>query len=137
MTPRLQVLGGGKMGEALVAGLLAAGWATEPELAVVEKYAPRRDELTARWPGLLVSEEPVAAAGVIVAVKPNDVETACRAAAAAGVERALSIAAGVRLTHLEAWLGEGVPVVRAMPNTPATVGAGAAAIAGGASATDD
>ena len=56
---------------------------------------------------------------------------------AAGAHRVLSIAAGVPLDRLEAWLGEGVPVVRAMPNTPALVGAGAAAIAGGASATDD
>jgi pyrroline-5-carboxylate reductase len=49
----------------------------------------------------------------------------------------LSIAAGVPLARLEAALGRGLPVVRAMPNTPALVRAGAAAIAPGSAATDD
>ncbi|MET0157949.1 MAG: pyrroline-5-carboxylate reductase, partial [Acidimicrobiales bacterium] len=51
--------------------------------------------------------------------------------------RVLSIAAGVRLADLEGALPSGTPVVRAMPNTPALVGAGAAAIAAGTAATDD
>src|SRR5207248_130536 len=68
---------------------------------------------------------------------PGDVEAACRAAAVAGVKRALSIAAGVPLAKLEDWLGAGVPVVRAMPNTPALVGAGAAAVAAGTHAGEE
>jgi pyrroline-5-carboxylate reductase len=135
MAARLLVLGGGKMGEALVAGLLEAHWALPDEIVVVEKVEARRKELAGAYPGLRVEAEPVAAEGVVVAVKPGDVETACRAAAGAGVERALSIAAGVPLDKLESWLGE-VPVVRAMPNTPALVGAGAAAIAPGRWAGD-
>src|SRR5207302_3233335 len=55
----------------------------------------------------------------------------------AGVTRVLSIAAGVPLASLERWLGDGTPVVRAMPNTPALVGAGAAAIAPGTWAGED
>jgi pyrroline-5-carboxylate reductase len=70
-----------------------------------------------------------------VAVKPPDVAEACRALAGAGVGRVLSIAAGVRLAALEAELPD-VPVVRAMPNTPAFVGAGAAAVAAGSRAGD-
>jgi len=66
-------------------------------------------------------------------VKPDDVESACAAMAAAGCDRVLSIAAGVTLARLEKALGGDVPVVRAMPNTPALVGAGAAAIAPGCS----
>jgi len=131
------VVGGGRMGEALVAGLLGAGWGEAPEIAVVEKTGVRRKELGDRFPGLVVAEEVQAAEGAVVAVKPDDVEAACRALAAAGTPVVLSIAAGVPLSSLEAWLGDGVRVVRAMPNTPALVGAGAAAVAGGTTATAD
>ena len=124
------------MGEALVGGLLGSGW-DAGDLAVVEPVEPRRKELANRYDGLAVLDQPVAADGVLIAVKPGDVEAACRAAAVAGLQRALSIAAGVPLAKLEDWLGAGVPVVRAMPNTPALVGAGAAAIAAGTHAGDE
>ena len=130
------LVGGGRMGEALLAGLITADWAPVEELAVAEKVAARRDELAAAYPGLVVVDEPVACDGAIVAVKPGDVGSACAAVAAAGCDRVLSIAAGVTVAALEAALGAGVPVVRAMPNTPALVGAGAAAIAGGSHASD-
>ena len=134
---RLAVYGGGRMGEALVAGLLAAHWAEPAQVSVVEPVAARRDELAKSYPGLRVGGEGVEADGAVVAVKPADVEAACRAIAATGTSRALSIAAGVPLARLEGWLGAGVRVVRAMSNTPALVGAGASAIARGTSATDD
>jgi pyrroline-5-carboxylate reductase len=137
MTLRLALLGGGRMGEALLGGLVAAGWAAPDELAVVEKLEARRKELEAAHPGVTVVAEPIEADGVVVAVKPDDVETVCRAAVTAGVRRALSIAAGVPLARLEAALGSAVAVVRAMPNTPALVGEGAAAIAPGSAASDD
>ncbi len=136
---RLAIVGGGRMGEALVAGLLQAGWAAADEMAVVEPVAARRDQLAARFPGLGLADSAVAAGGVVLAVKPGDAEVACRAiAGAAGAEgtRVLSIAAGVPTARLQEWLGDGVPVVRAMPNTPALVGAGASAIAAGTSAGD-
>jgi pyrroline-5-carboxylate reductase len=136
MTIRLELIGGGRMGEALLGGLLAAGWAEAGELAVVEKVEARRKELADRFPGVQVVDTPVEADGAVVAVKPADVAAACRAAAGAGLRRALSIAAGVTIGDLEAALGGGVAVVRAMPNTPALVGAGAAAIAGGSGAGD-
>jgi pyrroline-5-carboxylate reductase len=134
---RLAVVGGGRMGEALVTGLLAADWAPAAELVVVEPVAARREELAGRFPGLRVVADVEAAAGAVVAVKPGDVEVACRAVAAAGIPRVLSIAAGVPLARLERWLGDGVAVVRAMPNTPALVGCGAAAIAPGTAAGAD
>ena len=134
---KLAVVGGGRMGEALVAGLLAGGWGAAAEIAVVEKVEARRRELAERFPGLVVTDEVPAAGGAVVAVKPDDVEVACRLVAAAGTPLALSIAAGVPIASLEMWLGSGVRVVRAMPNTPALVGAGAAALAGGTTATDD
>ena len=134
-TPQLQVIGGGKMGEALLAGLLASGWATVDGVRVVERLPDRAAVLRDRFPGLDVGDAVGDAAGHVVAVKPGDVEEACRGLAAAGTSsRVLSIAAGVTLARLEAALAPGTPVVRAMPNTPALVGAGAAAIAGGADA---
>ncbi|MDQ1439647.1 MAG: pyrroline-5-carboxylate reductase [Acidimicrobiaceae bacterium] len=123
------------MGEALVAGLLDAGWGKADDITVVEPLDARRRDLTARTHGLRVSDAPVPAQGVVLAVKPSDVQGAC--ASLRGADRVLSIAAGVPLVKLEAWLGPDTPVIRAMPNTPALVGAGAAAISSGSSATED
>lgn len=140
MAARLVVVGGGKMGEALVAGLLAAEWAAPEDIVIVEVMEGRRQELlgahgvAGRHRGLTVVGLPSEAAreadGAVVAVKPADVEAACQTLAVAEVRRVLSIAAGVPLARLEAWL-PGLAVVRAMPNTPALIGAGAAAIAPG------
>jgi pyrroline-5-carboxylate reductase len=133
---KLVIAGGGKMGEALLAGLLAARWADPQELAVSEPVAERRAELEAKYPGVHVGDAPVAADGAIVAVKPAYVAEASTAVGAAGCGRLLSIAAGVPIATIEAALPAGTPVVRAMPNTPALVGAGASAIAGGTAATE-
>ena len=129
---RLLIVGGGRMGEALIGGLLNAGW---DDLAVVEKIGDRRAELVARFPTVQVLADPTVADGAVLAVKPNDVRAACEALA--GTKRVLSIAAGVPISTLEAALGAGNAVVRAMPNTPALVGSGAAAIAGGTAASSD
>jgi len=132
---RLAVMGGGNMGAALVGGLLQAGWA-EADLAVVEVLAPRRAELTTLFPGVAVVDTMPSCAAALIAVKPYDVVAACATAAAAGATRILSIAAGISLAVLDAAAGPSVAVVRAMPNTPALVGEGAAAISAGASAGD-
>jgi pyrroline-5-carboxylate reductase len=133
----LVLIGGGNMGAALVGGLLASAWAAPGDLAVVEPVATQRERLAERFPGVTVAAEPPSqAAGVVLAVKPTDVAAGCAVARATGARRLLSIAAGVSTKQLEALLGEGVAVVRAMPNTPALVGAGAAAVAPGSTATD-
>jgi len=134
---RLQFIGGGKMGEALLGGLCAGGWAQPGELAVVETFAARRDELAGRYPRTLVSDVAQRGVDAVLAVKPNDIEAAAGGLRGLGVPRVLSIAAGVRTRSLEHLLGAGTRVVRAMPNTPALVGAGVSAVAPGASATDD
>src|SRR6478672_9825641 len=107
---RLVVIGGGRMGEALLGGLLGSGWAQANELAVVEPVAARRDELAERYPGLTVTDGPIDADGVVIAVKPGQVVEACAALAEVDVGRVLSIAAGVTLAQLEAALPAGLPV---------------------------
>jgi pyrroline-5-carboxylate reductase len=130
----LQIVGGGKMGEALLAGLLRS----DPDLAVrvVETHGPRAEELRVAHPSLEVAEVPGAAEGTLIAVKPHLVAEVAGAVGAADGGRVLSIAAGVTIAALEAALPPGAHVVRAMPNTPALVGAGAAAISAGGNADE-
>jgi len=124
----LVVVGGGNMGAALVQGLLAAGRHTA-DIAVCEVSAQRRSELQTMFPDVLISEMVPPCSEAIIAVKPGDVESACRDAVAAGAKRVISIAAGVRLTTLQAACGGDARVVRAMPNTPATLQLSATAFA--------
>jgi pyrroline-5-carboxylate reductase len=134
----LLVVGGGKMGEALVGGLLDAGWAQPSQIVVTETSEARRAELSApgglarRHPGIRLLDGALPPAhSAIVAVKPGDVESVCRRLGPTGVRRLLSIAAGVTLKDLESWGPQDCAVIRAMPNMAALVGAGATAIAGG------
>ena len=132
----LLIVGGGRMGAALLGGLLAAGRAAA-ELVVAEVSRSRRQELAAAYPDVVVVEAPVPAAGAVLVVKPGDVPEAARAVADAGIRRILSVAAGVTTRAIEEAAGRSIPVVRAMPNTPALVRAGAAAISPGSSAGAD
>ncbi len=134
----LQIVGGGRMGEALLTGLLAADDAPA-SVRVVETDPARAAALTERFgpAGVEVAAEPGPAGGTLLAVKPHHVPAVAAAVAAAGTDRVLSIAAGVTIATLEAALAAGTPVVRAMPNTPALVGAGAAALAPGTAASED
>ncbi len=126
------------MGGALVHGLLGAGWSPS-DIVVVEPAAQRRAQLTDELPGVEafadIAHAPAAPAAV-VAVKPGVGEEACRGLSGTGVARVLSIMAGVPLDRLESWLPRATAVVRAMPNTPATVGAGISAIAAGSRVTE-
>ncbi|HTZ09127.1 MAG TPA: pyrroline-5-carboxylate reductase [Acidimicrobiales bacterium] len=136
MQPEVVVIGGGRMGAALVRGMLGAGRSPET-LCVVEASPERRRQLADDLPGVTVRAEAVGGAGAVVAVKPADAATACGALATTATPRVLSIMAGVPLARLEQWLPPETAVVRAMPNTPATVGAGVAAVAGGSRAGDE
>lgn len=140
MNRPLALLGGGRMGEALLGGLLDAGYEAET-IAVAEVDADRRRELEDRCKGVRVVPSAAWAVAdaeiVVVAVKPQDVATVLEQAATSLAEDALliSIAAGVKIAAVEA-AAPGRPVVRAMPNTPALVRRAATAIAGGQHATD-
>ena len=137
----LALLGGGRMGEALATGLVEAGW--EPDsIAIAEIDADRRRLLEERLPGVRVVPSGAWAAAdaeiVVVAVKPGDVARGAGGVGAGAWPTArsiLSIAAGVTIAAIEAAL-PGHPVVRAMPNTGALVGRGAAAIAAGTHADE-
>src|SRR4051812_16860984 len=112
--PELLMVGGGRMGMALIGGLIAAG--RDPsQLAVAEVSAPLREKIAGEHPGLVVLEAPVRTLGAVLAVKPGDVAAAAAAVASAGVERVLSVAAGVTTAAIEAAVGAEMPVVRAMP----------------------
>lgn len=134
---RLAVIGGGNMGAALIGGLLAAPEWSASDLAVVEVAASRAEQLQTMFPGVVVADSVPPCTAAVIAVKPADAAAACAAAAAAGASRVLSIAAGIPLAKLQAAAGASVAMVRAMPNTPALVGQGVAAIAAGDGAGDD
>ena len=136
-TKTVAVIGVGAMGEAMVAGLIAAGW--DPgDLSLCVRRMDRGDELSHRF-GCRVSLDPVDAIGgtdvVVVAVKPRDVgEVLKQIAGEVGESQTvISLAAGVTTQTYEAALGA-VPVVRAMPNTPALVREGVTGIAAGSHA---
>jgi pyrroline-5-carboxylate reductase len=130
------MVGGGNMGAALVEGMIASGAFPPRSLAIVERLAERRTVLVAMFPALAVVEEIPPCSAAVIAVKPDGVADAVGAAVAAGAARVLSIAAGVTIASLEAAAGTDVAVIRAMPNTPALVRQGVAAIAGGAGADE-
>jgi len=120
------------MGQALLGGLIKAGWAEPSELLVAEVSAPGRDALRSMFPGIQVSDTPANGVDTLVATKPHIVTDVC--SALVDPKRVLSIAAGITIETIESSLPAGVPVVRVMPNTPSLVGAGASALAPGTSA---
>ncbi|AKK25979.1 pyrroline-5-carboxylate reductase [Mycobacterium sp. EPa45] len=141
---RIAIIGGGSMGEAILAGLLRAGRQVK-DLVISERMPERARYLGEKYSVQLasVSEAVETAAFVIVAVKPGDAETVvaeiAEAAARADsdtIEQVfVTVAAGVTIGFYEARLPAGSPVIRVMPNTPALVGAGVSAMAAGRFAT--
>ncbi|MDO3650051.1 pyrroline-5-carboxylate reductase [Nocardia mangyaensis] len=141
---RIAVVGGGRIGEALVAGLLESGRATK-DLVVVEPSAPRAAQLAERFKVRVsgsVAEAVVGADIVVVAVKPGVVDSVLtdlsKADLDSGSDQVLvSLAAGVTTARLESKLPAGFAVVRVMPNTPMLVGQGMSVIAPGRYADDE
>jgi pyrroline-5-carboxylate reductase len=123
-------IGGGNMASALIGGMIGRG-AHATDFRVVDPQPAQRDRLAKLFAGMTIldrtSADAVAGARVVVlAVKPQQMHQAARALAAhvASVPVVLSIAAGIRTGDLARWLGGYRRIVRAMPNTPALVGAG-------------
>jgi pyrroline-5-carboxylate reductase len=131
----IAVIGAGKMGEALISGLLKAG--TKPdELLITERYAERAKELVDRYGVRAVDNAEAAklADTLVLAVKPQDMdELLVEMSSLLRPDRlVVTIAAGIPTSAIERRLVDGVPVVRVMPNTPALVGEAMSVIAGGA-----
>lgn len=137
---KLTLIGGGKMGQALLKGLISAGMVSESDVHVVEPHPA-----TAAWwrehhaacrvgtdlPAALERSETV-----ILAVKPDQVSVvAAQGAGQWGGKLIISVAAGVKLAKLTDWLGTD-RVIRTMPNTPCLVGQGASAFACGTGTTE-
>ena len=91
----LAVVGGGNMGSALVAGIIASGTLSADDIVVVEASEERRAILGDLLPGVTVAESVVPVESAIIAVKPPVVAEVARIVAAAGADRIVSIAAGV------------------------------------------
>jgi pyrroline-5-carboxylate reductase len=125
---KIAFIGGGNMGEAMLAAVLDKKLAAPGDIAVAEVIAARRDYLANRYGVSVTAEAREAVSGkeiVVLAVKPQvitDVLSTLKGVLAES-QLVLSIAAGVRIAAISAGLGHD-RVVRAMPNTPAQIGLG-------------
>lgn len=140
-TPRLGILGGGVMGETVLAAALRAGW-TLDDVRVAERSALRATELAERYGVRAMDPNPAVVRWsdvVVVALKPHDVAPVLDEVASSVRPGTLvvSVAAGVTCGSLESHLPAGTPVVRVMPNTPAVIGKGASAVSAGTHAGED
>jgi pyrroline-5-carboxylate reductase len=135
----LAILGCGKIGEALLAGLLRGDLAAS-DVVVAEHYPDRAAFLTETYGVrvLDVDEAASIARTLILAVKPQDIATLLGELKPVVTpdQLVVSVAAGITTAQLARGLGEGVPVVRCMPNTPALVDQAITAIAPGPNADD-
>jgi len=135
----IAILGVGKMGEALLSGLVRAG-RPAAEVAVVVRRSERGEELNARYGVPVVSAEEAAKSAdtLVVAVKPQDMARALSEVAGllGPSQLVISVAAGITTSYIERTLAPAadtpIPVVRAMPNTPALVDEAMSVISAGA-----
>ncbi|MCY3647955.1 MAG: pyrroline-5-carboxylate reductase [Chloroflexi bacterium] len=118
------IVGGGVMGEAILAGALDRGVVAASDVTVVELIAERREDLAARYGVATTAEPGEALAGaslVLLAIKPQELHSLSGELASGAL--LMSIMAGVRIAGLAERFGHD-RIVRVMPNTPATINAG-------------
>jgi len=139
---RIAILGAGRIGEALIRGLLSSGWRDAADITASARREERVEELQDRHGigATMSNAEAVAGAALIViAVKPQDIDALLGEVGplVQPEQTVLTIAAAIPTKSIERHLGAGVPVVRAMPNTPAIVHEGIAAVCAGTHATEE
>lgn len=143
MTGRsVALLGGGKMGEALLSGLLRSGGRSAEELIVTCRREERANELAGKYGVAATLDNPAACAraeALVLMAKPQDTEVLLsQIRSSIGPDHlVISFAAGVRTSFVEKHLPDGVPVVRVMSNVPVMVDEAMSVIAPGAHATDE
>lgn len=136
---KIAFIGGGNMAEAIMRGLSREG--SGVEICVAEISPKRRDEIAAKFPHARVVAEAAEAAEwgdvVILAIKPQQAAGAFNLIEPVVTPDRLviSIMAGIPTSKIEAHLVPGCRVIRAMPNTPALIGAGATAVCSGRKAS--
>src|SRR5215210_3538036 len=133
---RIAILGAGQIGEALIGGLLSSGWRSADEVVASTRREDRAEELRERHGIVVTRSNAEAAAGatlVVISVKPQDIDGLLGEVGPLlqPDQTVLSIAAAISTAAIERHLGDAVPVVRAMPNTPAVVHEGIAGICAG------
>ena len=139
---KVAILGVGTIGESLLRGLLSGGWREPSELAVTVRDEQRAAELAELYgvgAGTSNAEAIAGANLVVIAVKPQDFEVLLGEIGGllTPEQTVLSVAAAIPTAAIEARIGPGVPVVRSMPNRPATVHEGIAGVCAGAHAGDE
>ncbi len=134
------IFGAGVMGETLLSGLLRAG-RPAGELVITERRPERAAELEDRYGVRALDNREAAAVAdtLVLVVKPQDMATLLEEIApyVQPENLVVSLAAGITTSFLETRLPEGRAVVRVMPNTPALVDQGMAAVSGGAHCNPD
>jgi pyrroline-5-carboxylate reductase len=139
---RIAVLGTGKMGGILVQAFIRSGLVPAGQLVATVAHQERADALSTQF-GITVTTDNLSAAReadiILLGVKPNQMADVVRQIAPALYPNKLliSFAASVKTSAIEAATGGRIPVIRAMPNTPAKLGAGVTAICRGGFVTDD
>ena len=138
---RIAVLGTGKMGGILVQAFLRSGLVPQDQLVATVAHQERADSLTVQF-GIVVTTDNLSAAReadiILLGVKPNQMADVVRQIAPGLYPNKLliSFAASVKTSAIEEATGGRIPVIRAMPNTPAKLGAGVTAICRGGFVTD-
>jgi pyrroline-5-carboxylate reductase len=140
MNETIAILGAGKMGEALLSGLLRAGRASG-ELLFTERHPERAAILESRYDVRAVTTAQAAQSAdtLLIAVKPQEMAALLdelNASVTSG-NLIVSIAAGIPTAFIEQRLAEGVPVVRVMSNTPVLVDEAMSVVCAGAHAGED
>jgi pyrroline-5-carboxylate reductase len=136
---KIAIIGGGRIGEALLSGLASSGWS---DIVVTSRRDDRVAELRERHGVEATTSNADAVAGadlVVISVKPQDIDALLTEIGPLlkPEQTVLSVAAAIPTAYIEKRIAAGVPVVRAMPNAPSVVHEGMAGIAPGAHAGDE
>lgn len=134
------IVGGGRMGQAIARGMLRIEGMRAESIVIANPGAAKRAQITADLGIRCVefADQGLPARTIIIAVKPHQVPDVAAALVAGGVgtgTRIVSVAAGISTSRLSEMIGNQLPIIRVMPNTPLVCGQGMSAVSGGAAAS--